>query len=64
MLVIVTSTHSELAVSDGHPSSVLTDLESFVAQPGVVLGPDEDVGSLRSTDASVAVATVIANDTR
>ena len=52
-----------IALSDAHPSPSPTDLESFVAQPGVILDLDEDIGSLRSTDASVAVATVIASDT-
>jgi hypothetical protein len=35
----------------------------FVTQPGVVLDFAENVGSLRSTDASVVVAAVIASDT-
>ncbi|HUG02889.1 MAG TPA: hypothetical protein VML92_00495 [Steroidobacteraceae bacterium] len=63
MLAIVMTIPSGVAFSDARPSPVSTDLESFVAQPGVVLDLDEDVGSLRSTDASVAVAAVIASDT-
>lgn len=63
MLAIVTTVHSGVAFSDTRPSPVPTDLESFVARTTVVLDLAEDVGSLRSTDASVAVAAVIASDT-
>jgi hypothetical protein len=62
-LVIVMTLPCGIALSDAQPSPVPTDLESFVAQPGVILDRDEVVGLLRSTDASVAVAAVIASDT-
>jgi hypothetical protein len=39
-----------------------TGLESFVEKPTVVLELAEEVGTLRSTDATVAVAAVIATD--
>ena len=63
LLAIVTTIPSEVAFSDARPSPVPTDFESFVVQPSVVLDLDEDVGFLRSTAASVAVAAVIASDT-
>lgn len=63
MLAIVVTMQSGIVFGDARPSPVPTDLESFVVQPGVVLDLDEDVGSLRSTDTSVAVAVVIASDT-
>lgn len=55
--------HAGIATSDPRPSPAPTGLESFIARPTLVLDLAEDVGSLRSTDASVAVAAVIASDT-
>jgi hypothetical protein len=63
MLAIITIIQSGVAFSDARSPSEPTALESFVAQPGVVLDLAEDIGTLRSTDASVAVAAVIASDT-
>lgn len=63
MLAVVTTIHSGAAFSDARSPPEPTALESFIAEQGVVLDLAEEVGSLRSTDASVAIAAVIASDT-
>ena len=63
MLAIITTIQSGVAFSDARSPPEPTALEFFVAQPSVMLDLAEDLGSLRSTDASVAVAAVIASDT-
>ena len=52
-----------VALADDRPPPVPTALESFVARPTVVLDLAEVVGTIRSTDASVSVARIVATDT-
>jgi hypothetical protein len=63
MLAIVTILHSGVAFSDTRSPSEPTALESFIAQPAVVLELVEETGSVRSSDATLVVAAVIASDT-
>jgi hypothetical protein len=51
------------AFTDARSPPEPTALESFVAKPGVVLELVEETGSIRSSDATLVVATVIASDT-
>ena len=63
LLSVVTIIHSGVAPAGERPPVEPTALESFVAKPAVVLDFAEEVGSLRSSDASVVVAAIIASDT-
>ena len=63
LIAIVSIVHSGDAASEERPRPEPTGLESFVAKPTVVLDLAEEVGSLKSSDASVTVAAVIASDT-
>jgi hypothetical protein len=63
LIAVVSIVHTAVASSDEESPSEPTGLESFVAKPTVVLDLAEEVGSLRSSDATVAVAAVIATDT-
>ena len=56
VVVPVASAHEQ-------PPTAPTALESFVAQPTVVLDLAEVVGAIRSTDATVSVAAIIATNT-
>jgi len=62
LIAILSTVHAAFASSDEPAPPEPTVLESFVAKPTVVLDLAEVVGSLRSSDASVAVAAVIASD--
>jgi hypothetical protein len=63
LIAIVSIVHACVASGDERSAPAPTGLESFVAKPTVVLDVAEEVGSLRSGDASVVVAAVIASDT-
>ncbi|MEX2149612.1 MAG: hypothetical protein WD793_05330 [Steroidobacteraceae bacterium] len=54
--------HASVAPSHARLSPEATALAAFVAKPGVVLDLVEEVGGIRSLDATVRVAAVIASD--
>ena len=63
LIAIVSIGGGGVAFTDGRSPTEPTGLESFIAQPTVVLDLAELVGTLESQDASVAVTVVIASDT-
>ena len=62
-LFVVTVVIGPAASADKRPPPEPTALESFVGQPTVILDLAEVVGTLESTDASVAVTAIVATDT-
>ena len=62
LLALVAVVVSPIVAAHEPPVTQPTALESFIARPSVVLDRETVVGTLRSADASVSVAAIVASD--